>query len=69
MRERIIAFLATEGFDTVAFPSGIPAISGAGPDRVVVEASRDGVRHKGSVTIEGGQPAECRLLPNHAMFP
>ena len=59
---------AKQGYGEVRIRSDLTRI-GAGPQRLQVEVTREGVAYKGFVVVQGGNVVDSRLLPTYEVFP
>ena len=57
------------GYDRVVIVTDLSEVDASQPTRVVVEAERGGVVHKGSLTVHGSTVTELDLQPSYTSFP
>ncbi|QDV07622.1 hypothetical protein Poly30_31500 [Planctomycetes bacterium Poly30] len=68
---RITSFLEEKGYHDIQIVTPPEEIDAAfvHSGQVIVEARRDGVIHKGRVSLQNGTPAAVELRPSHSIFP
>lgn len=68
---RVTSYLAREGYQDIRVVTPPEEIDAAfvHSGQLIVEARRDGVIHKGRVSLQNGSPAAVDLRPSHSIFP
>lgn len=69
--QRVVRHLESEGFHSIRIVTSTDEMDAVfmHSGQLIVEARRDGVVHKGRVSLQNGYPAAVALQPSHSIFP